>query len=356
MAPTIFITGVTGYIGGEVAVVLAQKHPEYNLVFLVRNEEQAKIVKARFPSAETVIGDLDSHDILVEQGRHADVVLRKSIALLQYDVINKISLETASADHILAGQSIIEGMSQGKKGRYFHVSGSGILHDVSNGFGNPSSKIYHDTTDLDAITSFDSTHVHADTDASVTAAGLKFGIPTAIVSPVTIYGIGRGPVKTRSIQIPFLTEGILKRGKAFTVLEGKNIWDNIHITDLAEAYNVLTEEALKPNGGKSSWGKEGYYFTPSAEHTWKDISTTVAKIAHAKGAIETAEVDKLSVEDAISVHPWAPLLWGGNCRCRGDRIRALGWKPSDRKIEEYLPEMVDFEIKALGTQSSATTF
>jgi hypothetical protein len=66
---------------------------------------------------------------------------------------------------------------------------------------------------------------------------------------------------------------------------------------------VLTEEALKPNGGKSSWGKEGYYFTQSAEHTWKDISTAIAKIAHQKGAIKTAEVDKLSIEDAISVHP-----------------------------------------------------
>jgi N-acetyl-gamma-glutamylphosphate reductase len=77
MAPTIFIIGVTGYIGGEVAVVFAGKHPEYNLVFLVRNSEQAKIVKARFPSSETVIGDLDSHDVLFEQGKRADVVLRK---------------------------------------------------------------------------------------------------------------------------------------------------------------------------------------------------------------------------------------------------------------------------------------
>jgi nucleoside-diphosphate-sugar epimerase len=78
MSPTIFMTGVTGYIGGEVAVVLASKHKEYNLVFLVRNEEQSKIVKAAFPSSKTVIGDLDSHDVLVEQGKRADVVLRKS--------------------------------------------------------------------------------------------------------------------------------------------------------------------------------------------------------------------------------------------------------------------------------------
>lgn len=277
-------------------------------------------------------------------------------SLYGINVTNRNSAETASADHIPVGQSIIEGMAKGKKGHYIHVSGSGILHDVTNGFGNPSSKVYHDTTDLDAITSFDSTHVHADIDASVTAAGLKHGIPTAILSPVTIYGIGHGPVKNRSIQIPFLTEAILKRGKAFTVLEGNNIWDNVHITDLAEAYNVLVEEALKPNGGKSSWGKEGYYFVEAAEHRWKDVVSEIAKIAHQKGAIKSAEVEKLSVEDAVAAHPWAPLLWGGNCRSRGNRIRALGWKPSNRKIEEYLPEMVDFEIKSLGTQSAATTF
>lgn len=265
-------------------------------------------------------------------------------------------VETASADHIAAGQSIISGMAQGKKGRYIHVSGSGILHDVTNGFGNASSKIYHDTRDLAAITSFDSSHVHADIDASVTAAGLEHGIPTAIVSPVTIYGVGRGPIKNRSLQIPFLTEAIIKRGKAFTVLEGNNIWDNVHITDLAKAYDVLIEEALKLDGGKSSWGKEGYYFVESAEHRWKDVVAELAKIAHQKGAIKSADVEKLSVEDAIAVHPWAPLLWGGNCRSRGDRIRALGWEPSARKIEEYLPEMVDFEIKSLGTQSSGTTF
>jgi uncharacterized protein YbjT (DUF2867 family) len=78
MSPTIFITGVTGYIGGEVAVVLTRRHPEYHLVFLVRNDDQSKIVKRAFPKAETVLGDLDSHDVLVEQGKRADVVLRKS--------------------------------------------------------------------------------------------------------------------------------------------------------------------------------------------------------------------------------------------------------------------------------------
>jgi hypothetical protein len=117
-------------------------------------------------------------------------------------------------------------MGKGKKGHYVHTSGTGMLHDISNGYGNPSFKIYHDTTDVKEITSLDLSHVHRDVDASIIAAGLEHGVPTAIISPVTIHGIGAGPMKTRSLQIPFLTEAILKRGKAFTVGAGKNYWDS----------------------------------------------------------------------------------------------------------------------------------
>ena len=121
-----------------------------------------------------------------------------------------------------------------------HVSGTGILHDVSNGYGNPSEKIYSDVADVLEITSFDSTHVHRDIDAAVIEAGIKYGVPTAIISPVTIHGIGHGPIKTRSLQIPFLTEAILKRGKAFTVGEGKNIWDSKYPSHLFAWCSILT--------------------------------------------------------------------------------------------------------------------
>ncbi|RDW75541.1 NAD(P)-binding Rossmann-fold containing protein [Coleophoma cylindrospora] len=340
MSPqVIFITGASGYIGGEVVDVMSKKHPEWTLITLVRDAEQAKLVKGKYPAVETVIGTLDDHNLLVEEGKRADVVL-----------------QIASADHIEAGRSIIEGMSKGKKGHYIHVSGSGILHEVPNGYGNPSTKIYSDVDDVMEITSFDSTHVHRDIDASVIEAGIKFGIPTAIVSPVTIYGVGHGPIKTRSLQIPFLTQGILSRGKAFTIGEGCNIWDNIYITDLAEAFRILTEEALKPHGGKATWGREGYYFTATTDHKWVDVVKAIAKIAHERGAIPSEEIDKLTPEEASAIHPWAPLLWGGNCRSKGDRIHALGWKPIGPTVYESLPEMVDVEIKTLGKSVVATTF
>ncbi len=101
-----------------------------------------------------------------------------------------------------------------------------MLNEVPNGFGQSSSKIYSDIADLTEITSLPvEGHVHRDVDAAILKAQAELKVPTAILSPPLIHGIGKGPGKTRSIQIPFLTEAILKRGKAFQVLEGQNIWD-----------------------------------------------------------------------------------------------------------------------------------
>lgn len=135
-----------------------------------------------------------------------------------------------------------------------------------------------------------------------------------------------------------------------------NLSTDVHVTDLAKAYILLTEEALKPNGGLAEWGPEGYYFTQGAEHRWIDVVTAITKHAHTVGALPSAEIDQLEPTAASKFHPWAPLLWGGNCRSRSDRFHALGWKPVGPTIYESIPAMVDFEIKTLGTQSSGTTF
>ncbi|KFY53437.1 hypothetical protein V496_07592 [Pseudogymnoascus sp. VKM F-4515 (FW-2607)] len=330
MSPTIFVTGVSGYIGGHTVSDLIEKHPEYQVITLVRTEKQAGIIKATWPAVETVLGDLDNHDLLVEQGKRADVIL-----------------QLASSDHAAAAKALIEGLSQGKKGRYIHISGTGILHDVSNGFGNPSSKIYHDVADILEITSFNSTHVHRDTDAAVIASGEQLGISTAIVTPCVIYGIGKGPINNRSFQVPVLVEETLKRGRPFAVGAGNNIWDHIHISDLSAAFGLLAEEALKPAGGAATWGPEGYYFVEAGEHSWAEVGRDIAAVVAERGIKVSAEVEQFTVEDVAKVHPWAPLLWGGNARSRAERLRGLGWKPVAPSLKESLGEIVDVEIKAL---------
>tara|TARA_R110002060_G_scaffold78222_1_gene91027 strand:+ start:817 stop:1251 length:435 start_codon:yes stop_codon:yes gene_type:complete len=92
--------------------------------------------------------------------------------------------------------------------------------------GQPSTKVYSDIADLQEITSFPiENHVHRDVDMALLEAQKRFSVPTAIVSPPMIHGVGQGPLKQRSIQVPFLIEAILKRGKGFQVLDGENIWD-----------------------------------------------------------------------------------------------------------------------------------
>lgn len=51
------------------------KHPQYNINALVRDENQANAVKAKLPTITTVVGTLDSHQVLVDAAAKADVVV-----------------------------------------------------------------------------------------------------------------------------------------------------------------------------------------------------------------------------------------------------------------------------------------
>lgn len=112
-------------------------------------------------------------------------------------------------------------------GKLIHISGTGVLNDASTGFGNPAPKVYDDVKDIVEITSLPESALHRNVDDAVLTGGVQNKVPTAIICPPLIYGVGEGPIKKRSIQIPYLSETILKRGRAFTVGDGKNIWDRM---------------------------------------------------------------------------------------------------------------------------------
>ena len=74
-------TGATGYIGGEILHTLQQSHPEYDVTALIRDQEKANKVTAAFPKIRVVLADLDNVDIIEEESRKANVVIRESIDL-----------------------------------------------------------------------------------------------------------------------------------------------------------------------------------------------------------------------------------------------------------------------------------
>lgn len=75
-SPRVFVAGVSGYVGGQTVLRIFEKHPEWQVVLLVRNEEQKNIALAKWPQAEVVIGDLDDKTLMISEGSKADVVLR----------------------------------------------------------------------------------------------------------------------------------------------------------------------------------------------------------------------------------------------------------------------------------------
>jgi hypothetical protein len=78
----IFITGATGYIGGDTLYELYNKHPEYSYTALVRTAEKGKSVTDKFPKVKTVQGDNDSSDLLKEEASKADIVIREFLLLI----------------------------------------------------------------------------------------------------------------------------------------------------------------------------------------------------------------------------------------------------------------------------------
>lgn len=72
-------TGVTGYIGGDGLFAIASSHPDWQFSALVRSEEKSTQVTSKYPQIRTVIGDLDSSELIEEEVKNADIVFRMVI-------------------------------------------------------------------------------------------------------------------------------------------------------------------------------------------------------------------------------------------------------------------------------------
>lgn len=77
MAPKVFVTGATGYIGGDALFHLSQKYPDLDFALLVRSEAKAKTVQAKYPKARIVLGSLEDSDTIRREAAWADVVFRE---------------------------------------------------------------------------------------------------------------------------------------------------------------------------------------------------------------------------------------------------------------------------------------
>ncbi|KAI0975642.1 NAD(P)-binding protein [Xylaria arbuscula] len=319
MPPRLFLTGVTGYIGGSVFAALAQKHPEYDLTVLLR--QPPPNFKDQYPAVKVIQGSFDDSDIIVEAAASADIVIYNG-----------------DGDHENALNSIISGLlRRDGKSYLIKLSGSGTLYeypDTTEYLGRFNPKVYSDTDDIKELVSRPDNALHRRTDAIVLKAAADHGhsLKTAIVCPPDIYGRGHGPGRKASYYIPSFLEGIRKLGKPFYLRDGSNIRGWVHIDDFVQIYISLVEAAVA-GGGSVSWGSEGYFLATSQEAPQRDIAEATAKILFEKGEISSAETQSISNEGLASLFPDAPdsglFAFGCNSRSKADRAaKELGYLPA----------------------------
>ncbi|KAL4863910.1 hypothetical protein BDV12DRAFT_20753 [Aspergillus spectabilis] len=347
MPPKIFITGITGYIGGDLFHHLSQQHSNYEFSALIRTEEKAKYVTDLYPNVRVVLGDLDDAEKIENESAWADVVIHTADA----------------SDHVGAAKAIAKGLIQGhsaeRPGYWLHTGGTGILtyfdSEVRKVHGEHDEKVFNDYDGVSELTNLPAEAFHRNVDEVVLKTGIEHGdsVKTVIVCPPTIYGRGRGPVALRGRQVYELTSFILKEGYIPVIGRGLARWNNVHVYDLSRLFGLLVDAATDSarKDDEEIWGGKGYFLSENGEHVWGDLARYIGQQAHKLGYLkEEPEVKALSLDEAIqSPAGFEAASWGWNSRGRALRGKTvLDWKPKERSIEEEVEDILKAEASRLG--------
>ncbi|KAJ7255829.1 NAD(P)-binding protein [Mycena haematopus] len=324
------LTGATGYVGGS---VLAQflAHPRadtFQFTVLVRDPKKAEKFK-----------DLGVKAVV---GSHSDAALVERLASEAAVVI-----AAADADDLGAAKATLAGLKKrhaasGVVPIFIHTSGTGVIIEDAKGL-SPGTKIYDDS-DPDQIASLPPTQPHREVDLAITAADAEGYVKTYIILPSTIYGLASnrlvdlGIQNPHSIQIPKLISVSLDRGQAGMVGEGKNLWPNVEIHEVADLYTTLYDKIVADPA--TGHGRNGFYFGASGEHSLYDVGKAIGEALVKLGKSKSAEPTPFTQAE-FDKYPDAIYL-GTSSRCRATHSLSLGWKPvktTKDMLASILPEV-----------------
>lgn len=264
-----------------------------------------------------------------------------------------------SADHAIAATAIAKGIEAGhsaeKPGYWIHLSGTGILtwYDAVNkrsGEGPLPEQKYYDVQGIERLVTLPDAAHHRNVDKIVQEAN-SAASKIAIVCPPCIYGVGSGPVSTRSSQVPDMTKNTLLNGTAPIVGAGKTEWDNVNIDDLGDLYVKLvdaTQDAAKKDNAEI-FGLHGYFFAANGVHTWADIARQIAAEAKKQGYLAEAAAGSITQEEVNKLDGVATASFGYNSKGVPERAhKYLGWTAKGTPLPDTIAELVASEAKSLG--------
>ncbi|CAI6099387.1 unnamed protein product [Clonostachys chloroleuca] len=343
----VFLTGASGFIGGDALYAVHKAQPDWEFSVLIRDKQKAKQIQEAYPDVKIVFGSLDDAEIIRNAASTADIVIRE-----------KISPSPNHAIRITSAQAIADGLrathTHSNPGYYIHIGGTGILtwYDWEHQrFGQKPlpKQAYDDLDGIDAVLNLPEYAWHRNVDKIVLAEASKDpeAVRIAIVCPPTIYGIGRGPISQRSRQIPLLSALTIENGEAPIMGDGLAEWDHIHIHDLSSLITLLIEHAN--NSGphdpeKEIFGPKSYYFAANGTHRWGEIAEVIAKEAYNQGYITEPKTTQLSVDMAKEKYGMEPMTWGLNSKGAARRAKKLlGWEPKSPELTDLIPDLVRYE-------------
>ncbi|KAH8692125.1 hypothetical protein BGW36DRAFT_387047 [Talaromyces proteolyticus] len=324
----IFITGVTGYIGGDVLYGLTKAQAASSIVALVRNEAQAAFIAEQYPAVKPLIGNLDSVSEIEEQASQADVVLH-----------------LASSNHVPSAKAIAEGLSKTQRVNpvWIQISGASLLSGpeiAANTYGENNSKIFNDLEGVGELREIIASPARVVDQIVTNLSSSQPNVRTAILYGPLIYGQGRGPVNQRSMQIPDLAKAILQHGHGIQVGKGSSTWSHIHISDITRLLVMLVLEASR-NTNQLLWNENGIYFANAGLLSFGEISNKMSDFAYSRGLISSPSTKEIQPKIADLLTHRGAVLWGTNARTSSDRARKiLQWQPEGPSIEEEIPRAI----------------
>lgn len=341
MTLKLFLTGATGYIGGEVLHQLFESHIDLQITCSVRSSEKAKdLVNKIDGKVHPVIFDLDNVDEITKQVEANDIIIN-----------------TANVDHVPSAQAIAKALINLTTEKILiHTSGTSILGD-GLGLNKAPPTIYYDDESIDDINNLPHEQPHRPVDEIIMDIhDHNPKVNTVIVSPSCIYGVSDGYGRVISQQIPYMIVLSIKNNSALVTYDGQYIWNHIHIKDLGELYILLLQKLV--NKQDIPVNKEGYYFgsyripdenvlpdEPSnIEHTWLQVAEQVGRDLYSKRLVDTPSVQHCDPQEIIKLKDndaFAPYMWGTNSRSRGNNGYKIGWKPKFEGLDNFWNSISD---------------
>jgi len=329
-AMNIFMIGVTGYIGGSVLTRFLERPDAASLKItaLVRSPDKAKQLKALGVNA--VLGSYSDLALVEKLASGADFVIAM-----------------ADADNLEAARATLKGLEKRHKATgvvpsFIQTSGTGVLIDNAEGM-YAYDTIYYDD-DPDQIETLAPTQPHRNVDLELVEADKQGYVKVYIILPSTIYGIATGKLVQLGIQnpysqqVPSLIKASLDRGQGGMVGLGVNLWPNVHIDEVADLYGTLYDSII--SNPATGHGREGFYFGENGEHSLYQVGQAISQALLNLGYGNFPEPTTFN-PDEIKKYFGTSRFLGSNSRCRANRSRSIGWRPTKTTydlLESILPE------------------